>query len=137
MAKYDILEELVKLFNKNQEYSGFKVVLKPFLSEIINSLPKTKVGNKFVTNLNIPIERGTIAKKSVNIVQDSNGNLIGLISEAFTRNGNKFHTTKISPNSKSITMFSDNGIRESKTTISNVTKDYYEYNSHGTNPVRV
>ena len=137
MTKYDILEELIKLFNKSQEYSHFKVALKPFLLEIINSLPKTKVGSKFVTSLNIPIEKGTVAKKSVNIVQDSNGNLIGLISEALTKNGKKFHTTKISPNSKSTTMFNDNGIRETKTSISNVTKDYIEYNSHGTNPVRV
>ena len=123
VAKYNIFEELMNVLR----------------DEVVKVFSQERVGNKFVTHFEVPKSGVLEDRVSIDLLQDNAGNLIGLRTEAFSKNGEKLQTVKMTPSVKSETYTCSDGTRYTRFYDGRYFPDKQAilYNPEGTKPMSI
>lgn len=128
MAKYDLFNEFMELLANKLKYDKNGNIIEAVFPEF-RLIPNIKIGNKLVTHYDVKLNGIHEDRKLIDLVQDIDGNIVGVRAEAY-KDGYKKSSTKIAPDIKSETMFS-NKIRDIKY-YNNSNTDYLFYDRSGT-----
>ena len=128
MAKYDLFKEFMELLANKLKYDKNGNIIEAVFPEF-RLIPNIKIGNKLVTHYDVKLNGIHEDRKLIDLIQDMDGNILGIRAEAY-KYGDKKCSTKIAPNMKSETMFS-NKIRDTKW-YNNSTTDNLFYDRSGT-----
>lgn len=137
MTKYNLFEELMNVL-RSEAVTGERGKTIMNLFKEFKSFPKEKVGNKFVTHFEVPNTNGVFEdRKTIDLVQDSVGNILGLRADSFAKNGDKLSTLKITPSIKSETIYHRPYSSRLNRIYDGNRSNYIRYNVNGTDPILI